>query len=312
MRIDVSEIKTYKTCKRQWLLTSRNRFHLAPIVKPAAFAMGTMFHEALHSLYLGVPVERVLEGVRRDMTEQDVALLAMVKGYAENVLEDDLNRFQVLDIEKRFSFHPCTPDGVILDPDIEICGSIDMICLDPIENKIYGFEHKTAKNFRDTSFLWMDEQPRVYTIALQGIVNEYNQKCLEEWEEECRRLPSDVPTPVQPAPASVGGIYINEVKKLLRDFKYQRTLCTYPADDMENFMELFFGTCTACKMDVDNNSKALPTPSYWNCQMCSFRGICETYMYSTLNKDEVIKEFQDEFVVRTEDHLDEKTERRFV
>ena len=312
MRVDVSEIKTYKTCKRQWLFSSRNRFHMRPIVQPAAFATGTLFHEALHALYLGVPVERVLEGIKKEMTESDVALIAMIKGYAEYVLPYDLERYKVLDIEKSFCFNPCTSDGEIIDADLEICGSIDMICLDVEENKIYGFEHKTAKNFRDTSFLWMDEQPRVYTLALQKIVKEYNDKKLKEWEELCKHIPAEDNIPAQPIPAEVGGIYINEVKKLLRDFKYQRTLCTYPKSDMDNFMEMFFSTCCACKHDVEMSSKALPSPSYFNCQMCSYKNICETYMYSTLDKDEVLNEFQDEFVIRDEDHLDEKVERKFL
>ena len=34
-----------------------------------------------------------------------------------------------------------------------------------------------------------------------------------------------------------------------------------------------------------------------------------TYMYSNLDKDLILKEFVEEYEERTEDHLDEKTER---
>lgn len=166
-----------------------------------------------------------------------------------------------------------------------------MIVLDPVENAIYGFEHKTCKNFRDSSFMWMDEQPRVYTYALQLYIDEYNAKHPDQ------------------EPATLGGIYINEVKKLLRDFKYQRTLCKYPADDLCNFMRAFFGTCCACHQSVVGNDPAYPSPSYFGCSMCDYKTICETYMYSTLNKDEVVEEFKEEFKVRENDHLEEKTER---
>ena len=293
MKVDVSEIKTYKSCRRQWLISSRNGFHLRPLVTPSHFALGTIFHESLHQMYMGVPLEKVMTFVRKEMSnDSEVALLAMVPGYYREVLPHDLDRFKVLDIEHHFSFVPADPEtGEVLDPDVEVCGSIDMIVLDIEENAIYGFEHKTCKNFRDSSFMWMDEQPRVYTYALMLYVQEYNAKHPDQ------------------EPVTLGGIYINEVKKLLRDFKYQRTLCKYPADDLTNFMRAFFGTCCACHKSVVENDPAYPSPSYFGCSMCDYKTICETYMYSTLDKDTVIDEFKEEFKVRESDHLEEKTER---
>ena len=293
MKVDVSEIKTYKGCRRQWLISSRNGFHLRPLVTPSHFALGTIFHESLHQMYMGVPLEKVMAFVRKEMSnDSEVALLAMVPGYYREVLPHDLDRFKVLDIEHHFNFVPADPEtGEVLDADVEVCGSIDMIVLDVEENAIYGFEHKTCKNFRDSSFMWMDEQPRVYTYALMLYVQEYNAKHPDQ------------------EPATLGGIYINEVKKLLRDFKYQRTLCKYPADDLTNFMRAFFGTCCACHKSVVENDPAYPSPSYFGCSMCDYKTICETYMYSTLDKDTVIDEFKEEFKVRESDHLEEKTER---
>lgn len=314
MKVDVSEIKTFKACKRQWELSSRNKFHLRPIVTPAQFALGTIFHESLAQLYLGVDYDKVMEMVRREMqSDKDAALLAMIPGYYKNVLPDDLDRFKVLDIEHHFEIAPTTSEGEylfpvvpstnkqtgeplydangnpIMEPSLVICGSIDMIVLDPEEGKIYGFEHKTCKSFRDESYLWMDEQPRVYTWALKEYIREYNAKHGTEY--------------------ALGGIYLNEVKKLLRQFQYQRTLCTYSDRDLDNFMQTFFDDCRNCKHAVDTNSYAAPKPSYFTCNMCSFKTICTTYMYEDLNKEEVLDEFKEEFVERTEDHLEEKAER---
>lgn len=314
MKVDVSEIKTFKACRRQWQLSSRNKFHMRPIVTPPQFALGTIFHESLAQLYLGVPYEKVMEMVRREMqTDNDAALLAMVPGYYKNVLPGDLDRFKVLDIEHHFEIAPRTSDGEYLFPlepmvdkktgevqydgngnplmvsSLLVCGSIDMIVLDKAQNKIYGFEHKTCKSFRDESYLWMDEQPRVYTWALKEYVEEYNAKHGTNCE--------------------LGGVYLNEVKKLLRNFQYQRTLCTYTDEDLDNFMQSFFEDCLSCKHAVDSNSYAAPKPSYFNCNMCSFKTICTTYMYANLNKAEVLDEFKEEFVERTEDHLEEKAER---
>ena len=314
MRVDVSEIKTYKGCKRQWKLSSRNGFHLRPIVTPSHFALGTIFHESLHQLYLGVSLDKVMQFVRKEIsTDSEAALLAMVPGYYNKVLFDDLERYKVLDIEHHFHFTPTDLEtGEVLVEGLEVCGSIDMIVLDTAENAIYGFEHKTCKNFRDSSFMWMDEQPRIYTIALQEYVTAYNARRQCEWQaylDDCHmnHLPPDWNK--EPALATLGGIYINEVKKLLRDFRYQRTLCKYPGDDLVNFARSFFGTCKACKHSADTNDPAYPSPSYFACQMCDFKTICETYMYSTLDKDTVIDEFKEEFMVREVDHLDEKAER---
>lgn len=318
MKVDVSEIKTYKGCRRQWQLSSRNGFHLRPMITPSHFALGTIFHESLHMMYMGAPLDKVMQFVRKEISQDsEAALLAMIPGYYKNVLPYDLDRFKVLDIEHHFSFVPCDPDtGEVIDPDVEVCGSIDMIVLDPEENAIYGFEHKTCKNFRDSSFMWMDEQPRVYTYALQLYVDEYNLKRINEWISECDRIDAITHStgvkfeyPPEPEPVTLGGVYINEVKKLLRDFKYQRTLCKYPADDLRNFMRAFFGTCCACHTSVLGNDPSYPSPSYFGCSMCDYKTICETYMYSTLDKSTVLEEFKEEFKVRETDHLEEKTER---
>lgn len=319
MRVDVSEIKTFKTCRRQWQLSSRNMFHLRPMVTPPAFAFGTIFHEALAELYLGASLEKVMEMVRREMsTDNDAALLAMIPGYYENVLPYDLDTYKVLDVEHHFEIAPCTSDGEylvpmvhkvdkktgekvydnfgdpVLEPGLTICGSIDMIALDTTTNEIWGFEHKTCKSFRDGAYLWLDEQPRVYTWALKEYVEKYNKAHSQDENF---------------VPAKLGGVFLNEVKKLLRNFQYQRTACQYSDEDLDMFMETFFTTCLQCKDAVTTGRYAAPQPSYFACQMCSFKTICQTYMYERLDKKAVLAEFEEEFVERTEDHLDEKTER---
>lgn len=337
MKVDVSEIKAFKGCRRQWELSSRNKFHMRPRVTPKSFALGTIFHEALAQAYLGVSQEKVMEMVRREMsTDNDAALLAMVPGYYKNVLPGDLDRFKVLDIEHHFEIEPYTPDGYHIFPlehktdpktgefqydasgnpimvsSVFICGSIDMIALDTETSKIYGFEHKTAKSFRDPSYLWMDEQPRVYTWALQQYVEAYNSRRQCEWQaylDSCLQEHQSPDRSKEPMPATLGGIYLNEVKKLLRQFQYQRTLCEYEPEDLDRFMESFFQDCLACKHAVDTNAYAAPKPSYFGCNMCQFNTICTTYMYRRLNKAEVLDEFSEEFVERTEDHLEEKMER---
>ena len=57
---------------------------------------------------------------------------------------------------------------------------------------------------------------------------------------------------------------------------------------------------TACSM----------TPSYMGCQMCDFAPVCQMYGYKDLDMNDILDEFQEEYEVRKEDHLDEKSERR--
>lgn len=338
MKVDVSEIKTFKACRRQWQLSSRNRFHMRPLVTPPQLTLGTIFHESLAQLYLGVSLDKVMAMVRREMqTDNDAALLAMIPGYYKNVLPGDLDRFQVLDIEHHFDIAPTTSDGEYLFPvehttdpktsellyddngdpimqhSLTICGSIDMIVIDKETNEIFGFEHKTCKNFRDETFLWMDEQPRVYTWALKEYIRNYNAKQIEKWCEQCQAAEfAGERLPGMPVPATLGGVYLNEVKKLLRQFQYHRALCKYTDEDLDHFMQAFFTDCIACKHAVDNNSYAAPKPSYFSCGNCAFKTICSTYMYAPLSEADVLEEFKEEFVKREEDHLEEKTERSTI
>lgn len=303
MRIDVSEVKTFRTCKRQWQISSRNYMHLVPKAPAPALIMGTKFHEALGKLYLGISLEKVMADLKEHLVEGEEALLNMITGYAREVLDGDLERYIVLDIEHHFSFVPTTSKGEVFDPDLEICGSIDMIVLEEATGKVYGFEHKTTKNFRELEFIWMDEQPRVYTKALQGYVNRLNEHRMEQWEA------AGAPEDRKPVPFTVGGIYLNEVKKLLRQFQYQRTLCEYTDTDLDNFFDAFLNTCAECKKySTNKNLFPAPQPSYFACQMCSFKGVCSTYMYNNINKTEILNEFEEELQERQMDHLDEKTE----
>lgn len=299
MKVDVSEIKSYRTCKRKWQYTSRNRMHLTTYEPKSVFALGTLFHEGLHALYLGVPIEQVMEDIKPRMSSDHVALLAMLPGYAREVLPTDLDRYTILDIEYKFNFIPCDSDGVVYDENIELCGSIDMIALDAFTNKIYGFEHKTCKNFREDTYMWMDEQPRVYTIALKEYVNRLNAQRYDAWVNTGKHGE-------EPEPYIVGGIFINEVKKLLRKFSSKRTLCVYSEDDLDNFFRYFMASATSCRLAAENNEYCAPSPDWMSCSMCDFSDVCQKYMYGNVDKDGILKEFEFEFKERDMDHLEEK------
>lgn len=320
MKVDVSEIKEFRHCKRKWKMSSRNSFHLRPIVPQPALKMGTVFHESLHKLYAGRSLQDVEEYIGNEMNGSDeeknrVMLLSMVRGYTEEVLSKDLERYTVLEIEHHFNVKPLeildarhrqemfrNPQWVGLE-DTELVGSIDMIVLDRETNAIWGFEHKTAKNFRNDVYLWMDEQPRVYTAALQKFVAEYNERRYQQWV--------DVGMPADHAPveAKLGGIYINEVRKLVRSFDYKRSTLLYAYGDLQNFLLSFVTSVAECHRHVkDPTAIALPQPDMFACQMCAYNHICQAVQYSDISLESILDIFRDEYVVREQDHLEDKQE----
>lgn len=275
MQVSVSEINNKKACNRKWLLASRNGYYLKNRVAPVYFQTGHVFHESLHSLYMGVNIEKIFDYINREGGEDIIPLTTMLKGYNNEIIERDLERYEVLDIEYAFTLTPHYSDGSPVD-DIEIIGFIDMVCVDKDENEIVGFEHKSCKSFKSEFTLKMDAQPRLYHIALDDFVAKYNVEHGTNYTN--------------------GGVIMNQVKKLLRDFKMQRDQCRYDDDDLAQFMDAFIAECTSCKSAI--NSPCHPQPSDMGCAMCSYKSVCAKYGYAQIQKEKVAMELSDEFVAK--------------
>lgn len=311
MKCDVSEIKSFRHCKRQWQLSSRNQFHLTAMVQPTAFAVGTVFHESLHKLYLGKDIEEVKQYISNSEVSKDdkVLLYSMIQGYYRNVLYKDQERFDVLDIEYHFEIpvkEMCVELGIPVElvadcEDVTLCGSIDMICVDKVTNEVWGFEHKTAKNFRNEVYCWMDEQPRLYYAALLRRVKQLN--------EQFRAVAKTDNGFVDYTHYKLGGVYINEVRKLIRASESKRTALRYPEDDLRNFMYGLLTSVAEChRMVNDDRIPRVPQPDYMVCANCMYNTICQTYQYADIKLPELLDEFSLEFKVRENDHLEDKTE----
>ena len=211
-------------------------------------------------------------------------ILSMVRGYSRNVFPSD-ERFVPIDIEWHFKFSPfelldelgyyLAHEMGIADAlrEITIAGSIDMIALDTETNQIWGFEHKTAKNFRNDIYLWMDEQPRVYYAALKRWVDKFNERTFFQWFDAKTKFEAYNPgveySEPKPEPVTLGGVYINEVRKLVRAFDYKRSPLRYPDDDLRNFMLSFVTSCAECHKMVNNpNIPRNPEPDMMTCMNC--------------------------------------------
>ena len=296
IRIDVSEVKSYKECGRKWDLSSRNKFHLRPKAPNTNFLFGTLFHEGLHAMYMGANPDKAIDDAVKELGDPAMqrCMVTMLSGYAQEVLPKDLEEFNVLDIEHSFNLEYEDLPGITL------CGSIDMICEHKKTGLIFGFEHKTARAFRPAIYTQLDEQPRLYTEALVQYV-----------KERALNKDGEVLTDEEAA-ERIGGIYINQVKKVQKYFDSQRDLCKYTEADRANFMESFFHTCRLIlerKTNTPEGEAQLPEPGYMKCQMCDYSNICEHYGYEHINKDDLLQEFSEEYEVRECDHLDEKQER---
>lgn len=310
MRFDASEMKTVSECARKWQLSSRNSFHLAPTVTNSNLTFGTLFHEALAALYLGGDIDSVVEQAVNECedTVQEKVIRNMLEGYYDEVLFEDLERYRVLDIEHSVYYE--LPElanldvgGVAQTEDLNhkedgrvwVCGSIDMICLDMATNEIWGFEHKTCKKFRSNVYFIVDEQPRVYTYELLKYVEEYN---------KARRHLCNF------TPVTLGGIFINEVKKVQRKFEYCRRACSYNEAQLNRFYQKMLAVGSRIKRLQAFPNEAQCSPGYMSCGMCDYALICEKYAYDDITFEQIITEFEDEFHVRAHDHLEEKSERK--
>lgn len=306
MRFDVSELKERQTCKRKWQFSSRNAFHMRSRIPNENLTFGSLFHECLASLYMGGNMDRVIEqGLREcqhNPTQQKI-LRKMLEGYCENVLPEDLERFQVLDIERSVKFY--IPELLVLNSDdtidedesVHVCGSIDALVLDRQTKELFGLEHKSAKKLREKVLIIMDEQPRTYYIQLMYEVERMNK---EKFKDDTGYM----------GPYTVGGIYINEVQKLQTKFAHQRTLCRYSQREIDLFWKKLIAVGRSIQKDAHSGEDAIPSPGYMSCQMCDYSEICEVIGFGDCNKEAILEEFAEEFEVREHDHLDEKSERK--
>ena len=308
MKFDVSELKTFKDCGRKWELSSRNAYHLRPKMASPNLIFGTIFHECLHALYAGTlkpegpNVDLIIEQAQKEMEGDTVAqkvIKKMVEGYYEGPYADDIAMYKVLDIERRFEFPiPALGNDSNGDP-VLACGSIDMITLMLGTNQIWGFEHKSCKNFRTNVYHMLDEQPKMYFMALQQIVDDYNAEHGTDYV--------------------VGGLIVNEVKKMSTKFEYSRRECIYTPEQQNRFYKelLNYGSQILyhkerLEASTGNGDASLPPQaSYLKCAMCDYAPVCEQYGDAPVDLELLLDEFQEEFQVREVDHLEEKMERKF-
>jgi hypothetical protein len=312
MRVDVSELKSRDNCGRQWQLSSRNAYHLKTRVPSENLMFGSIFHEALHAMYASdnPNIDSIIaQAIKEfpDDAKRQRTMRTMLMGYYVNVLPMDKSHWKVLDIEHGFQI-PLWDLGTeeVVDektgemhtqPKLIACGSIDMIVMDTETDMIWGIEHKTCANFRSGCYNAMDDQPKMYNLALAAYVDELNQRGDGSVNHK------------------LGGIIVNEVRKLVTEFQYKRFTCSYTPEASQRFYNRLLVNGArlledTSKMETVDEYEMEPQPSQLKCQMCDYKTICETFGDQPVNLEKVLTEFQEEYQVRETDHLDEKSERK--
>ena len=106
MKVDVSEVKTFRECKRKHQYSSRNRFHLRAVTPNDNLIFGTQFHECLAMMYMETPLDKILEWVNQEVKDAVhwKVMDCMVKGYYNGPYQEDKERYVVIDIEKSFEY----------------------------------------------------------------------------------------------------------------------------------------------------------------------------------------------------------------
>jgi hypothetical protein len=173
-----------------------------------------------------------------------------------------------------------------------LCGSIDMLGIRYADNAVCGWEHKSAKTFRPETYIRMDEQPRLYYEELSMIVDKMNAEL-----------------PEGSKPYIVGEIFLGEAKKLLTKFEYNRVECKYSEAQRERFMLSIVKSVYKIQMAAGGCGGDDAQPGYMKCNMCDFKTICNELGYEDPELEQILGEFEEEYEVRSSDHLDEKMER---
>lgn len=267
MLVDVSELKSYRDCHRKWALSSRNRMHLTAKKPATALVFGTAFHACLAQMYEQVPVE--LQKYAEVLVQEDFDTLTnIVSRYALEVIPTDLDRFEVLAIEHKFR--------IPLSENITATGSIDAVLREKATGKIYGFEHKTCKNWRPEFYDLVDEQPQMYFAA---IIKDFG-RC--------------------------DGIVINQVKKLKTKLENKRTYCSYSDEEISEFLKWVLVDAKEIQ-DKKTSNEYRCSPSFMKCQMCDFQPLC-LEMRTNSDISVVTQDLMDiyDFKIRERDHLEEK------
>ena len=190
--IHVSDVRTYKSCRRKWDWASPLRQHLEPDFTPIHFTIGRGVHYALATYY--ETGEHPADVFRAWMTaaiaqceadlgqlwesereKVDSALLlgtGMLDNYYRWVhsLEEPDARWKVIDTEPDFGPLPILNPSGKPSSRIYLKGRFDKILEETNTGELWLREYKTAGRVPNEKWLELDDQVTIYLWAAQQII----------------------------------------------------------------------------------------------------------------------------------------------
>lgn len=189
MRVSVTELASWRRCRRMWNYASFNRMSLEPIVPQRALQFGTLWHKALEQWSLNDSLtlaEHFLLISDEHLTKLREDYKAQIGCYpSPGELEDtyiniELGQAMARNYQKRY--HTPLPDGFVLvqpeqtivvpipDTPHELEGTLDGIARDK-HGSYYVLEHKTFDKHPPESVLQTSDQFLGYLYILYRLVS---------------------------------------------------------------------------------------------------------------------------------------------
>lgn len=191
--IHISDIRTFKSCRRKWEWASPLKGNLEPIIPYVPFFTGRAFHAALEYKYRdGIPFEDTLDtyfkleegamdeiaglwpGERAAFDEQIELVRSMIDHYAMWQAQDtrvysDRN-LEFVSLEQGFEIPLPAPDGGF-HPTATLAGRFDGVVRHTPTDTFWLWETKTTRSIAElTNSLVNDEQCGVYAYAASQVL----------------------------------------------------------------------------------------------------------------------------------------------
>lgn len=187
--VHISDVRTYKSCRRRWNWSSPLRGHLEPRTTPIFFMVGKAVHYALASYYetgehpadvfkaymdKAALTEKLWDDELKKFNESVVLGVGMLENYRRWIssVEAPDERWEMVATEMPYGPMPIiTPWGEPSE-NVLLAGRFDGIIRDKETGELWLREFKTSGREPNPQWLELDDQATIYCWAVQQIMGE--------------------------------------------------------------------------------------------------------------------------------------------
>lgn len=192
--IHISDVRTFKSCRRRWAWSSPLRGHLEPAFTPIHFTIGKAIHFALGTFYeTGAhPTDTFVTYLNKEVARQEAELgvlwpdernkldeaMRLGKGMLDNYIgwvrspakPDDA--WESVATEMKFEVQIPNPNTGTPSSRIFLAGRLDAVIRNKVTNQLWLREYKTAAREPNPDWLQLDDQAAIYCWAVEQILGE--------------------------------------------------------------------------------------------------------------------------------------------